>query len=1021
MIDTTQQFQQIYQRLNERQKLAVDTIDGPVMVVAGPGTGKTQVLAARIASILLKTDTNPASILALTYTESAAKEMRERLVSMIGKTGYYVQITTFHSFCSAIIQSHPEYFPIDRGSEPLTDLERYDLYQSIISELSLEILKPLNRPLLYLTEAMRSVSDLKREGFLPEDFAKIIEQEAEELAAQEKDLKKIELQKKQRNLAKHRELLEIYLAYQRRLRASFRYDYDDMIALVVAAFQQEELLLREFQENLLYFLVDEYQDTNSAQNKVVDLLASYWGEQANIFVVGDPNQSIYRFQGASIENVLGFAHRYPTAQVITLEKGYRCPQLIYNAAAKIIRNNNLTDADQNLAGFSFTEPLQSQHDNGGSLIGIYEAPSQTLETVYVAEKILQLHQEQQVPLDEIAVLYRNNRDAVEIRETLDRWDIRYEIDGGNNLLENEAIRQLLSLMQVIADVRSGQEDETLFEVMRYEWLDLDRVLVMKLGRAAGKSRQAMIDLIEQGQIEFAKLDIGPEVTPLEFEQLTQFLTKLRQWGALDATVIFPEWFETVVKESGFLDWILGQELKTDLLINLNSLFREVKALAGSDHTLNLAGFLLAIQTMRDHGIKINVEDLNVKEDAVHLSTVHKAKGREWQHVFVLHCLDGKWGNVRTRDLLPLPEALLENTDLSKKEQNEDERRLFYVALTRAKESAVITYPATIISDNKSKEVVGSMFIEELREEGSELKVELLQLVAPEIESNADDYLAKLVMPRQSAAVLRPTEEEFFAGIVKDFKLSVTALNAYLRDPEEFVQNVLLKVPRAKPEPMAFGSAMHAALEKMGKHLQQHGELPPEKMILDEFEQALTRELLTSDDFQRRLQHGHDLLRQYLTELSSQTVKPVFIERFFGYGWSKTILGDIQLTGRIDRVDWLDQTKKIVRVIDYKTGKPKSVNFIEGQVKSVELSEREQQLPDNIKGPYKRQLLFYKLLTELDQTFIPTVAEGVFEFLEPNTSGKLVTRRFELLEEDVEALKNLIREVMAEIRELKFLQ
>ncbi|MBU1885099.1 ATP-dependent helicase, partial [Patescibacteria group bacterium] len=830
--------------------------------------------------------------------------------------------------------------------------------------------------------------------------------------------KKTDLAKRQRNLIKWQELTQIYESYQQRLRSSLRYDFDDMIALVVEAFNEHELLLREYQENIHYFLVDEYQDTNSAQNKVVDQLASYWGNEANVFVVGDPNQSIYRFQGASVENVLGFVQRYKKAEVITLDIGYRCSQNIYNGAAKIIGQNKLTQVSGRLAKFSFTDPLKSKFGQGFN-INLYQAPSQTLENIYIAEEIKKLH-EKNIPLDKIAILYRHNRDAAEIRETLGKWGLAYEIDGGNDLLENEGIRQLLTFFQVINDVRTAKEDERLFEVMRYQWLDLDQTLVMKVGRAAGKAKLSIFELIESGYSKFAKYDLGKQVTPIEFEQLPTFISKLRGWGSLDATIIFPEWFEKVIKESNFLDWVLSSDLKIELLTYLNSLFREVKALSQSRPGLNLRDFLAAIATMKDHGIKLNVEDLNVKQNAVHLSTVHKAKGLEWDYVFLLHCLDGKWGNNRVRELLPLPEGLLQNTDLSAKEQNEDERRLFYVALTRAKKQLTISSPETIITDNRTKEVIGSMFIEELRDSESKLKTSLKNIEANEIIKNADDYLAKLLEPTEIKKI-KTSEKDFYQELVKDFKLSVTALNTYLRSPEEFIENVLLRIPRAKPEPMAFGSAVHQALEKLFKHIQDEGQKLALKIFLKEFEDSLTKELMTSQNFDRRLNYGQDILTQYYQQLNETEVEPLFIERFFGFGWSKTILGDIHLTGRIDRVDWLDKEKKLVKVIDYKTGKAKSDNYIEGKIVSAGLSEREQLLAESVRGPYKRQLLFYKLLTDLDETFIPVATQGEFDFVEPNSRGKLVKRSFVLTDEDVNDLKDLIKEVMREIRSLKFLE
>ncbi len=1018
-VDSSRSFSQVYKQLNPNQKKAVDSIDGPVMVLAGPGTGKTQVLAARIANILLKTDTNPTSILALTFTESAAKNMRQRLVSMIGKTGYYVQVDTFHSFCSTVIQTHPEYFPIARGSEPLSDLERYDLFQSIISDLKLDVLKPINQPLFYVREIISSISDLKREGATIEDFFAVVAHEEtevcdlakqrEESTSRKKVITKTELARKEKQLRKNQELSQIYQEYEKRLRKALRYDFDDMISLVVSAFRQHQELLREYQENLHYFLVDEYQDTNTAQNMIVELLASYWKEDANVFVVGDPNQAIYRFQGASIENALRFESVYPKAEVINLTIGYRCTQQVYDAAAAVISHNNLDLQNQK------KETLLHSPKQEGKQISVYEAPSQTIELLYVAEKITALI-DKGIPADEIAVLFRHNKDVVELQEILDKWGVLYEIDGGDDVLLNESIRQLLLLLTVVNAIAQGEEEDDLYQVMRYEWLGLNAFSVTKAARIAGKRKTSLYHVLTQGYESLSDQDESAKITQQEFTQLEKFLDTIKGWIILDAQKVFPEWFETVLQESGFLSWIMNQPNKLDLLNHINSLYRQIKSLAQSQPGMKLVTFLQAIDTMQEHGISVQTEDLNVRKDAVHLSTVHKAKGQEWSFVFIIHCLDKKWGNNRKRELIKLPESLLKNTDISKKELNEDERRLFYVALTRAKTEVIISYPETILTDNRSKDVVESMFLQEIPQK--------TMLDDPSLPNTLEDRLLKLIaLPTKEKDRFEIKEDEaaFYTSILNSFQLSVTALNTYLRDPQEFVENNLLRLPRSKPEHMAYGTAIHFSLEKLYKYVQQHRQKPPLSFVFDYYQQSLERELLTSSDFDRRLKHGQEVLEQYYQQQLPSSERIVFVERFFGSGWSKAYLGNIALTGRIDRVDWVDSGKKTVKVIDYKTGKVKSKNVIEGKVASMELSDRERSLPESVRGPYKRQLLFYKLLCQLDKTFTPMVIQGEFDFVEPNKSGKLVKRVFDLPDKDVDDLKNLIIEIMDEINNLKFLE
>ncbi len=986
-------FESAYAALNSQQKIAVDTLEGPVMVLAGPGTGKTQILAARIANILRKTDTNPYNILALTFTESAAKNMRERLIQLIGPTAYAVHVQTFHAFCEEVIRSYPEFFPINRESQVLSDLERYELMEELLQSPRLKALRTVNSPFHYLKAVIKAISDLKREGVTVKKFDILVAAEEAKFETQKADLRKTELLRRQRALEKQKELALIYTQYQEELQKRLRYDYDDMITLVTEAFQKEESLLLDYQEKLTYFLVDEYQDTNTVQNTVVDLLASFWGERANIFVVGDPHQSIYRFQGASLENTMNFIERYSTATVITLETGYRCPQAVYDVAAEIIHSES--------------GPLHSIHSDGEK-VQVYKAATSPLETIFIAEEIQSLIKKGVKP-SEVAVLYRNNADAVELQTALSKWQIPYAVDGGNDVLHSEVVLQFLTLCKVIADIGTATEGHELFEVMSYPWLHLDHAVVIAVARAAGKTNMSLFERITKGYVNLSKLQFCEQITAIDFAIIEDFMNKLQVWVQQDAELPFPLWFETILTESGFLDWVLAQPEKILFLHQINALFREVKNFAQQDHQMNLQRFLQRIEVMRQHGIQIASEEVKQSEETVTLSTVHKAKGQEWEYVFLAKCIDGKWGNTRMPTELPLPEGILQHQhqDVTREDRDDDDRRLFYVALTRAKKRFTVSYPEAVI---------GSMFIEEIPEN---LKVIVNK---PELQDNSDEHLQKLLQPAPPRLVGQ-SEEVFFKKVVSDFSLSVSSLNTYLRSPEDFVENVLLKVPRAKEPFMAFGTAVHTALEKMFRSFEENKKYPDADLVLDTFEAALKREVLAENEFELRLEYGRQMLSQYIQHYAydmKEVPHPVFIERFFGGNWSKAMLGDISLTGRVDRIDLIDAEKKLGRVIDYKTGRARTINEIEGKVATAEFSERELQLPENIRGPYKRQLLFYKLLTHLDHTFPLTITEGMFDFVEPDRDGKFVRRHFALLDEDVETLKELIQEVISEIRDLRFL-
>lgn len=1001
---------QIKSQLNEQQLQAVESIEGPVMVLAGPGTGKTQVLAARIANILEKTDTNPSSVLALTFTESAARNMRERLVSMIGRTGYYVRIHTFHSFAKETIEQFPEFFDLNVSSQALSELERYQFFESIIHELDLKVLKPINQPFFYLHAITKAISDLKREHISPERLQQLIEEDESWLQDNSEEITKGEREKRQRSIAKQQELVQVYQGYQQLLQDKHRYDFEDMINVVVNGFEDHPELLLELQEQLLYFLVDEYQDTNAAQNALVLQLASFWDEAANLFVVGDPHQAIYRFQGASVENVLGFLNHYPRAKVINLQTGYRASQNLYDAAHALIQHNNLTTKLPNLT--SFNQQLQSVKGRG-SLIEIKHAPSQIVEVIDIAQEITRLI-ESGTPAEEIAVLYRHNKDSELLMEVFDRWQIPYEVEGTSSLFDQPLIQHITNMLRVIYTIVHGSEDGVLYQVMRQPWFNLDSVLMMQLSRVAGKNHQTLIEVIEQGYVAFAEKSLAtPRIEEAEFEEASKWLERVRTWSYSEATQTFPEWLERLYQASGLVEWVRQQPHRLELLHQLRSFFNFVQGLCSSMPTLNLTSFLNQLDTMQRYGITVEVEDLNITKDAVKLATVHKAKGLEWQYVFIPQVIDGKWSNSRQRELLPLPSGVLSYTDISEKERNEDDRRLFYVALTRAKQQVTISIPSSMVSEQRIKEVSPSMFVTELAETGL--------TESQEVTVSAEDQeqlLDQLVNPIPMSS--NPERErEFFQEVVKEFKLSVTALNTYLKDPEQFVDENLLKVPQAQSEPQAYGSAVHLTLEKLLQQYKDHKTWPDETWLKEEFKTALGRQLLHAESFERRLAEGNEVLINYLNELKNQTVQPVYLERYFGGGWGQILLDDIPLVGKIDRIDWIDPTKQTVRVIDYKTAKAVSNNSINGQVASQELSDREKQLPDTIRGPLKRQLVFYALLASLDPSFKPTVTEAVFEFIQ-GKNNQLVSRKFEITEQEVSDLKTVIKEVMAEIQSLAWL-
>lgn len=978
------EFRKAYQALNAQQKQAVDTIDGPVMVVAGPGTGKTQTIALRMANILRQTDMNPDAILALTFTESGARAMRARLTQMIGVTAYYCHISTFHSFCIEVIKDNPDHFTLDPSAEPLSDLEKLKIMYRLVDSTSLSSLRPIGAPRHYVKAILGAISDLKREGVDPTAFAVLLDAEALFLqSGGTEELKKSEAIKRLRDLAKNRELKILYEAYQTELKQSQRFDFEDMINTVVTVFRTDNELLSSYQERFQYFLVDEYQDTNSAQNELLMLLASFWGSNANVFVTGDPDQSIMRFQGASIENQLSFIKVYPQAAVITLKTNYRSTQTILDAADSLISHNNLRISDV-VPGvnshLTSTAPQAKLKERSG--VNLAAVSSGTAETIFIAEDI-QHKIKAGVSPGKIAVIYRTNRESRLIADILVKYGVDYSVQGGANVLEDPTVRNLLKIFRVIHELASKDDDEDLFTILHYDIFGIESLDVLKISRLAADLRLNLFEILANpSHLDTLALSTRPQVEAT--------LKSLTAWQALDANSTFSEFFEKVLNESGYLKWVLQQADAHHRLSRLNTLFDEIKRMNRFDHGLNLHGFITNLGLMEENNLRLEESSFGVSRDAITLTTAHSAKGLEWEHVYLYRTVDGTWGNNQTKNLLTLPAGVLKNVKLGDKEKNEDERRLFYVAMTRAKSSLTICYANAYSSYGASRGVAPSMFLAEV---GDSL---LSKLDVQQIETEAHQHIEKLLTTHKPLAPAK-AEVAFLHDLVDKFSLSVTALNTYLECAYKFKLDKLFKVPHAKKPHLAFGTAIHRALELFYGALKEAGARPSKELLLDSFHTALLKEVITKADLATRLSQGDSILSAYYDFHMDDFREPLFLEKF-----SRVQLDDVTLTGKIDRIEWSDESDRTVRVVDYKTGKGKTIGQVEGTTQDSQ-------------GDLKRQLTFYKLLIDLDKRLQNiSFGESVLDFVEVPKQLS-----FKITEDEVTELKQVITSAMAEIRAFHF--
>ncbi|MEP6713468.1 MAG: ATP-dependent helicase, partial [Ferruginibacter sp.] len=420
-------FAEEYEKLNRQQRIAVDTIEGPVMVIAGPGTGKTQILAARIGKILLDTDTLPENILCLTYTDAGAIAMRRRLQRFIGADAYKVNIYTFHAFCNDVIQDNLSLFE-KKSLDAISELENIQLFKTLIDNFpKSHLLKRYRGDVYFEINNLRNLfSSMKREGWSPTYINEKIEEYLKDLPTRDEfvykrkykqfntgDFKQDKLDEEKERLEKLRAAVNEFENYQNLMRQKNRYDFDDMINWVIKVFEENPQVLSNYQERFQYILVDEYQDTSGTQNKLVQLLISFW-DKPNVFVVGDDDQSIYRFQGANVENMLEFANTYSSdLMTVVLTNNYRSTQPILDISKTLI-NKNQERLVKQIDGLS--KELISSNTKINQLTHlpiITEYNSVKEEMAAITNNIYELLQ-QNIRPGKIAVIYKENKYGEEL-------------------------------------------------------------------------------------------------------------------------------------------------------------------------------------------------------------------------------------------------------------------------------------------------------------------------------------------------------------------------------------------------------------------------------------------------------------------------------------------------------------------------------------------------------------------------------------------------------------------------------
>jgi DNA helicase II / ATP-dependent DNA helicase PcrA len=1004
-------FREEYEKLNEKQRQAVDAIEGPIMVIAGPGTGKTQILASRIGKILLDTDASPENILCLTYTDAGVVAMRKRLLQFIGPDAYKVNIYTFHAFCNDVIQENLSLFE-KTALDPVSELEKIQYFKELIDAFPKNhALKRYRGDVYFEVNNLQSLfSTMKKEGWDPVFINQKIDEYLADLPTRDEfiykrkykefnagDLKKDKIEEVTERMEKLRAAVGEFDKFQQLMRKKNRYDFDDMINWVIKAFEENKNLLANYQEKFQYILVDEYQDTSGTQNKLVALLISYW-DKPNVFVVGDDDQSIFRFQGANVENILEFANQYKADLLtVVLTNNYRSTQPILDISKTLINRN-----DERLVkkmGDLTKELLSSRAGikELKHLPQIREYETQNQEMIGIVQEVQRLVNEN-TPPGKIAIIYKENKYGEELARYFKLLNIPVYSKRHLNILELPLAQKIVLLLKYLASEhdRSWSGDEMLFEILHFDWFDIPPVEIAKLSIEAAQTKfTANKRSMRQLLVERSAAPPKDLFSPGFHESLKKASLLVEELVKDVSNTTLQALFEYIIRKTGVLGKIMQNEDKHWQLQVLSGLFNFVKEETHRNPFLDLQKLVSLIELMEKEYISLPLVQVSGSEKGINLLTAHGSKGLEFEYVFLAGCNASFWEKKRKPGGgYKLPDTLFSSQPAA----NDDEelRRLFYVALTRAEQHLYLSYSKF---KNDGKELEPSMFIAEIQDEHA------IKAVPQTIEADALAAFAVLDFTALSPEIEK-IEEDLIGRLLEKFVMNVTALNNYLKCPLEFYFKNLIRIPSPKNEATEFGSAVHHALEKLFRKMQDEKKdsfSSKEDFIADfEWYMHRHRESFTKEQFDRRLEYGHEVLSNYYDKYILQFNKIVAIERNI----RNVVVKGVPLKGKLDKLEF---DGKSVNVVDYKTGDPdKAIPKLKGP------SDKD---PNG--GDYWRQAVFYKILVDNYGQKDWKVVSSEFDFIEPDKKKNYRKEKLIITPADITTVTQQISTAWEKIQNREF--
>ncbi len=1039
MSQPVKKFEEIFAQLNSKQREAVETIEGPVLVIAGPGTGKTHILSARVGQILKQTDASPYNILCLTFTDAGVRAMRERLQSIMGAEANAVHIFTFHGFCNKVIQENIGLFGKNELSL-IDDLERRQLIRELLADLSdqkLAMSKQKNQeaahssqltaysPYFYEKQINHLFALMKKEAWTSDYIVHQIDiylasiplsgayiyKTTKKGVYSKGDIKTAELEAERERMLKLREAAKLYDTFEKLMRDNQYYDFDDMVTWVINAFQKHNYLLRHYQEQYLYMLVDEFQDTNGAQNKMLSQLIDFW-ESPNIFIVGDDDQAIYEFQGARLHNLVEFYEKYRNElKVIVLKDNYRSTQKILDVSKKLIDNNEIRIVNR-LSALALEKTLVAHQPSVKNSVQVMEYPNRLYELHDIVEQLsaisyqLSAANKKQEKTDslkliadssKIAVIYSQHREAETLIRLFEQRGIPYQTKRRLNILDAPLIQNLRLLLSYLAAEieRPFSADALLFKILHFRFWEIPMDDVMQLAMDIAKKSLVNTDNIVPEQYYHQKY--WRNALKSQGSQPIFLFSKLIDDWCIEAMTTSPiNVLEKILLGGNILSWVNAQPERVMYLQLLNSFFEFVRSETYKNPRLTLQQLVNTLDLLEKNAMSIEFIQNIVRPDGVVLTTAHSAKGLEFDHVFLMNAVESSWEKNKsgTGNAFKFPNNLTYSTE---EDAVEARRRLFYVATTRAKTHLHVSYS---LQDEKGKATTRSQFVDELNSGNQPSAISYLQPSTTR-ELNTLSLLMQPA-PKPSPPIL---DAAFINDMLIDFRISASSLQIYLTCPLQFFYEYILKIPSLPSVSALYGNAIHEALQKLFSTMliTSDKKFPEKKIFLNYFERALQRQrgFFPEKNYILFLERGLENLSQYYDKfIAGGRSENVRVEASIN-----TEYKNIPLQGKIDKIVFKDNNT--AQVFDYKTGNFKTSDVAVPSAKNTS------------GGKYLRQLIFYKILYENYRAHIVTVEQGIVDYVEPKSNGNFDKKEIAFDETYVQLIQNDIISTWQKIKNHEF--